>query len=61
MLYIWTQLKKLLIKGSQILNIWIFNIKQQNLDWQKNSMIKVKKEFFFIFMFSYAEIGFWGP
>jgi uncharacterized FlgJ-related protein len=30
------------------------------LDWQKNSKAKIEKAFLFIFMSSYAEMGFWG-
>jgi hypothetical protein len=33
---------------------------QLNLDWLKNSMTKVAKAFFFIFMSSYAEMRFLG-
>jgi hypothetical protein len=49
----------LCIRGSRILDFWIFDLLQLNLDWQKNSKTKVEKAFFFIFMSSYAEMSFW--
>jgi hypothetical protein len=33
---------------------------QLNLDWQKNSKTKIVMAFFFIFMFSNAEMSFWA-
>jgi hypothetical protein len=41
--------------------IFFLNFLQLHLDWQKNSKTKVEKAFFFIFISSGAEMGFWGP
>jgi hypothetical protein len=44
-----------------VVDFWIFDLLQLNLDWQKNSETKVEKGCFFIFMSSYAEMSFLGP
>jgi hypothetical protein len=45
----------LYIGGSRF---FIFNIQQLAIDGKNNSKTKVEKVFFFIFMSSYAEMGF---
>jgi hypothetical protein len=55
-----SHLKRLYSRDSQILAFLDFQYLTMNLDWQKNSKIKLGKIFFCIFMSSYAEIGFYG-
>jgi hypothetical protein len=42
-------------------DFWIFDCLQLNLDCQKNSKTKEDRAFFFIFIFFYAEMSFFGP
>jgi hypothetical protein len=37
-----------------VVDFWILDLLQLNLDWQKDSKTKVEKAFFLIFMSSFA-------
>jgi hypothetical protein len=43
-----------------VVDFWIFNVWQLNLDWQKNFKTLVEKVFFFNFMSSCPEMRFLG-
>jgi hypothetical protein len=53
-----TQYTHYTVEGVDFWNLWIFDLLQLNLDWQKNSKAKLGKAYFCIFMSSYAEMSF---